>query len=115
MLCAARCFGDLIDCDRVWVANLVEQILQLTLFGCAIGVDDRPECRCLGRRRLRIERRDVERGKIRRDVAVTAVLVVPAPYSVPVTVLEVFLLQLGPYGVMPPVVGGKQNTVSQMV
>ena len=43
MFCAARRLDDLIDGDRIRIAELVEQVLQLALLGGAVGVDDGPE------------------------------------------------------------------------
>ena len=98
---------DLVKRDHIGVAELVENVRKLALLRRAIGVDDRPERLRLRRRRFRIERRDVERGEVCRNMAVAAV-VVPAPYFVPVALFEIVPRQLGPHDIMPPIVGRKE-------
>ena len=59
-------------------AQRIDHVREFGVLAGAAGVDDVPEGLGLRRRRLRIEVGEVERGEIRRDMAIAA-LVVPAP------------------------------------
>src|SRR6188474_3362945 len=105
---------DLLKRDEVRPTQTLESACKFGILGRLAGLDNRPERRRLGRRRLRIKTVKRQFAEVGRNVS-DASVGVPRVELLPVSVSEVIAGRVRPRHVVPPVVRRQVDAVQLVV